>query len=84
VLARPLRTRHDRQAGLPRAQRLRPDRLTVVLRTGRGGAAAVPAVAILVDDVHTTGATLHACALALRESGATDVRAVTYARTLRT
>jgi predicted amidophosphoribosyltransferase len=37
---------------------------------------------VLVDDVHTTGATLHACALALRAGGATAVRAVTYARTL--
>jgi predicted amidophosphoribosyltransferase len=38
---------------------------------------AVPAVAILVDDVITTGATLAACAGAL----GTDVRAVAYART---
>jgi predicted amidophosphoribosyltransferase len=83
VLARPLRAGRRRQAALGRAQRLRADRLAVVLRTGGDAARAVPAVAILVDDVHTTGATLHACALALRESGATDVRAVTYARTLR-
>jgi predicted amidophosphoribosyltransferase len=81
VLARPLRGGR-RQAGLSRAQRLRPDTLTVALRTGRDGPRAVPAVAILVDDVHTTGATLHACALTLRESGAADVRAVTYARAL--
>jgi predicted amidophosphoribosyltransferase len=79
VLIRPLAT-GGRQAGLPRAQRLRPDRLAVALRTG---GREPPAVAILVDDVHTTGATLHACALALREAGAIDVRAVTYARTLR-
>jgi predicted amidophosphoribosyltransferase len=76
-------TTAGRQAGRSRAQRLRPDRSTVGLRTGRAGAAAVPAVAILVDDVHTTGATLHACALALRDAGASEVRAVTYARTLR-
>jgi predicted amidophosphoribosyltransferase len=43
---------------------------------------AVPLRTILVDDVHTTGATLHACALALREAGADRVTAVTYARTL--
>ncbi len=82
VLARPM-ARGGRQAGRSRAQRLAADSLEVVLRTGRAGPAAVPAVAIVVDDVHTTGATLHACALALRVSGATDVRAVTYARALR-
>jgi predicted amidophosphoribosyltransferase len=82
VLTRPM-TAASRQAGRSRAERLRPDRLAVVLRTGRGRPPAVPPVAILVDDVHTTGATLHACALALREAGASDVRAVTYARALR-
>jgi len=82
VLARPMGT-GSRQAGRSRAQRLASDRLTVVLRTGRRGPPQVPSGAILVDDVHTTGATLHACALALRESGALDVRAVTYARALR-
>jgi predicted amidophosphoribosyltransferase len=73
----------SRQAGRSRVQRLASDSLAVVLRTGWHAPPAVPATAILVDDVHTTGATLHACALALRESGALDVRAVTYARALR-
>ena len=37
---------------------------------------------LLVDDVHTTGATLDACARALVAAGAGRVMAVTYARTL--
>jgi ComF family protein len=36
-------------------------------------------VVVLVDDVRTTGATLDACAAALQEMGAREVRAVTVA-----
>ena len=65
-----------RQVGARRAERRDPGRLVVSLR-------APPAERVLlVDDVHTTGATLEACARALTDGGCRDVVAVSYARTL--
>jgi predicted amidophosphoribosyltransferase len=63
-----------RQVGRPRAERLaNPPAVRV-----RGRA---PGRAILVDDVVTTGATLGACARALRAAGSDRVVAITFART---
>jgi ComF family protein len=66
-----------RQLGASRAERQTAGRIDV------RAIAAAPHRALLVDDVHTTGATLDACARALKAAGARHVDAITYARTLR-
>ncbi|MGN6188834.1 MAG: ComF family protein [Conexibacter sp.] len=84
-----------RRTGLPLHPCLRrdgaPTRQLGADRAARRDAAArqrltvrgpVPGHALLVDDVHTTGATLDACARALRAAGSRRVEAVAYARTL--
>ncbi len=69
------RTQGPRQVG-----RRRVERLTSAPRVRAGGPA--PSPALLIDDVLTTGATLSACAAALRRSGCVDVSAAVFARTL--
>lgn len=66
----------SRQLGADRETRRAAGRLGF---EARGPA---PRRAILVDDVHTTGATLSACARALKQAGCQRVVALTWARTL--
>lgn len=67
-----VRTHSRRQVGRSRAERLAGPSVHA--------AADVPREATLVDDVATTGATLAACAAAVRSAGAERVLAVTFAR----
>jgi ComF family protein len=63
-----------KQVGRSRRERRRGPQIAPTRR--------VSGTVVVVDDVHTTGATLDACARALAAAGASRVIAVTYARTL--
>ena len=70
------------QVGLEREDRLRNMRGAIGLRESYARAG-LPADVAVVDDVYTTGATLDACAAALRGGGAERVLAITFSRTVR-
>jgi len=76
-----LRLRHTaRQVGLDRAARLRSLRGAFAVDPLRAPALAGRRV-VLVDDVMTTGASLHAAAAVLRQAGAARVTGLVVART---
>ncbi len=62
------------------AHRPRKERLTAMHGMFRVTASPVPAHIVLVDDIATTGATLDACAKALKDAGAQHVEALVIAQ----
>ena len=66
------------QTGLPAGQRHRNVRDAFAVT--RAGRALRGSIVVLIDDVSTTGATLDACARALKHEGVAEVRALTAAR----
>jgi predicted amidophosphoribosyltransferase len=65
------------QTQFDRSERMRNLRNAFALRKNR---AVVGKNLVLLDDVLTTGSTLHECAVVLRKAGAESVRAITVAR----
>lgn len=70
----------EAQSGLPRAQRLRNLRGAFAVEPSRAAVLHGQRL-VLLDDVMTTGATVHAATLALREAGAAHITVLVLART---
>lgn len=70
------------QGGLSAGGRTRNMAGAFRVRAGRGDTVKGRRL-VLIDDVHTTGATLEACARTLKRAGAADVRAITLARVVK-
>lgn len=79
----PVETRAVRRRRQTSPQAQQPDaeaRLRNIREAFAPGPRPLSGAVLLVDDVTTTGATLDACARALRAGGATSVHALTFAR----
>lgn len=72
--------RTSAQADLPASQRHRNVKDAFAVRDTAG--VLDGKIVVLIDDVSTTGATLDACARALKEGGVREIRALTAARVL--
>jgi ComF family protein len=91
ALARELARRWDlplisalaRSGAAPRQRDLTREERRRNLRGAFVAARPVPGRIVLVDDVYTTGATVHFAASALRKNGASHIAVVTFSRTIR-
>lgn len=76
-----IRVKHTpSQIELPKHQRQQNVRDAFAINPAPGSRLPAPGIAVLIDDVSTTGSTLEACARVLKAGGVKEVRALTAAR----